>query len=120
MHQTIFTHLVRSFTNAFTGLAYVWREERNFRIQAIVAVFVLFGLWWFGFSYIDLALSVFAIVLVLAAEVTNTAFEDTMNRIEPNADPLIGRIKDIAAGVVVLNVIGALVIAGIVILNRFW
>lgn len=119
LKQTLFTHLITSFRDAFRGLKITWHEERNFRIEVCIALAVVGALMLFDFSYIDVALAILAIVLVLAAEVVNTTFEDTLDKIEPEYDPIIGKIKDVAAGVVVLNVLGALAIGIVIIAHRF-
>lgn len=119
LKQTLLTHLTHSFRDAFRGLKTTWHEEQNFRIETYIALAVIGALMIFDFSYIDVALAIFAIVLVLAAEVINTTFEDTLDKIEPEYDPIIGKIKDVAAGVVVLNVLGALAIGIVVITHRF-
>jgi len=108
-----------SFSDAFRGLKNTWREERNFRIGICISLLVIIALIAFDFSYTDIVFAVFTMMLVLGAEVINTAFEDTLNKIEPNFDPAIGRAKDIAAGIVVLNVLGALIIAIIVVAHHF-
>ena len=118
-NKSLAHHLIRSFQDAFRGLSFVWKEERNFRIQLCIALLVIAGGVWLRFDYIEMALLVFAILLVLTAEVTNTAFEDTMNKIEPNQDPLVGKVKDIAAGIAVLNALGAVAIGAIIFIHHF-
>jgi diacylglycerol kinase len=81
--------LLRPFNYAFRGLSVVWREERNFRIQTFCAAVATIFMAWFEFSAIECIVTIFAIVLVLTAEIINTAIEDLCNRIEPNHDPLI-------------------------------
>ena len=110
---------IESFQYALSGLRYVWREERNFRIQVIIAILVIFGLFLLDITPEMIGLVIIAIALVLTAETINTAFEDTLNKIEPQKDPTIGRIKDIAAGVVVLCVIGAVAIGILVFISYF-
>ena len=112
-------HLAHSFRDALVGLLTVWREERNFRIQVVAAILVVTAMYYFGFDYLEMAVITIAIVLVLTAETINTAFEDAMNKIEPNHDPLVGRIKDIAAGAVSLSVVGALVIGTLIFGHHF-
>jgi diacylglycerol kinase len=112
-------HIAHSFRDALTGLFTVWREERNFRIQVTAAVLVIAVMIYWGFDYLEVAVITIAIVLVLTAETINTAFEDAMNKIEPSHDPLVGRIKDIAAGAVILSVIGAIAIGILVVGHHF-
>ena len=85
----------------------------------MIALLVLIILKWLRFTYAEIALAIVAITLVLAAETVNTAFEDTLDKIEPNRDPVIGKIKDVAAGIVVMNVIGAALIGIALLLNHY-
>ncbi len=117
--QPLLTHLFMSFSDAFRGLKYTWHEERNFRIGICISLLIIIALVTFDFSYTDVVFAVLTMMLVLGAEVINTAFEDTLNKIEPNFDHTIGKAKDIAAGIVVLNVLGALAIAIIVVIHHF-
>ncbi len=50
---------------------------------------------------------VLAIALVWLAEAFNTAIEDICDRICPDFDPAIGRIKDLAAGGVLVASLAA-------------
>ncbi len=119
-HESTPRHIAHSFRDAFAGLFTVWSEERNFRVQVVAAVLVGIAMFSLGFDYLETAIVIFAIVLVLTTEVVNTAFEDAMNKIEPHHDPLVGRIKDIAAGAVILSVIGAVVIGILVFGHHFF
>ena len=84
--QPLLTHLFMSFSDAFRGLKYTWHEERNFRIGICISLLIIIALVTFDFSYTDVVFAVLTMMLVLGAEVINTAFEDTLNKIEPNFD----------------------------------
>ena len=73
----------------------------------------------FHFSFIETAFCVIAIIIVLCAEIINTAIEDLCNKVEPNQDPVIGKIKDIMATFVLLSVIGAVVLGYLVFRYHF-
>lgn len=118
--QSLFTHIYATFCDAFRGLQTTWKEERNFRIGIFFACVVLITFALFGFSYTDITLAIIAITLVLSAEVINTTFEDTLNKIEPNFDPVIGKIKDVSAGIVVINVLGAFIIGVTLLAHHFF
>jgi len=115
----MFTRFVKSFAYACKGLSAVWREEVNFRIQVIIAVCVFALLGALSFPYTDIALTVLAASLVFGAEVLNTIVEDLLNRISRDRDPVIGKIKDMAAGFVLIASLGALAV-GILIVARFF
>lgn len=53
---------------------------------------------------------VFAIALVWVTEAMNTAVEELCDRVSPEFDPSIGRVKDLAAGAVLAASLAAGVI----------
>ncbi|TSC51849.1 MAG: diacylglycerol kinase [Parcubacteria group bacterium LiPW_41] len=110
---------IESFSHAFDGLCFVWKEEKNFRIQVIIGILVIVVMGIFGFSYLEMSMFIVAITLVLTAETINTTFEDTLNKIQPEHDPVVGKIKDISAGIVVLCVLGAICIGILIFLSHF-
>lgn len=117
---TEMNRLFKSFSYAFSGLAFVWKEELNFRVQVCAACVAVLCMIIFDFSYSEIGLFIIAITLVLIAETINTAFEDTLNIVEPKQNPAVGRIKDVAAGVVVLCVLCAISIGAFTVFFHFW
>lgn len=110
---------LKSTRDAWVGFRTVWREERNFKIQLGVAMLVFAGACYFSFSFEEFLAVLFAVVLVLSAEMVNTAIEDLCNRVQPHHDPAIGRIKDIMAGYVLLISFGVLAVGITVLLHHF-
>ena len=108
-----------SFVFAWKGLKVTWREENNFRIEVLVGLLVIFCLFYFSFSFVESALCVMAIILVLSAEIINTAVEDLCNKIESNHDPVIEKIKDVMATFVLVSVLGAFAVGFIVFYHHF-
>lgn len=103
----MFDRILKSFVYAFRGLKTVWREEQNFRLEIFAGGAVLAAAYFFRFTYVESALVVLAVTGVLCAEILNTAIEDLCNKIEPNQNDAIGKIKDVAAAFVLVAVIGA-------------
>lgn len=112
--------IINSFANAFHGISIVWKEERNFRIEIFAAVLVSFAILYFHFSWIESALCIIAIGLVLCAEIVNTVIEDVCNKIEPNRDEKIGKIKDMMAGFVLVSVVVALLLGSLAFYHHFF
>ncbi len=104
---------------AVNGAKTVWREEYNFRIEVAATLAVLLAAWWLNFNMGEVVVLVFCILLVLSSEIVNTAIEDVCNKINPEHDPIIGKIKDTMAAFVLLNVGGAAVIGTIVFARHF-
>jgi undecaprenol kinase len=109
----------RSFRYALNGLKTVWKEEHNFQIEVVVAVLVLFSLYYFQFSLVESALVVLAVIIVITAEIVNTAVEDICNKIEPEFDHAIGKIKDTMAAYVLVAVGGSIVLGILVFIHHF-
>lgn len=113
------SRFLKSFNDALGGLKTVWLEERNFRAEIVIAIAVVFFIFYFNFSYIEAVFGILSIVLVLAAEIVNTVVEDLCDKIDPNYNKTIGKIKDVMASFVFVNVLGAAVIGAIVFINHF-
>ncbi|HZS42829.1 MAG TPA: diacylglycerol kinase family protein [Candidatus Paceibacterota bacterium] len=110
--------ILKSFAYAFKGFKFVWKEERNFRVEVGVAAVALATAAILHFSYLEFAIIILTIFLVLAAEAINTILEDALNKLEPKYDPIIGKIKDICAFFVLLTVIAAILVGAILLFHH--
>ena len=106
----------RGFRWAFCGIGRCIRSERNMRVHTVMALYVLVLSAFFPFNAGERALLWVCIGMVMAAETFNTAIEKLCDRFCPEHDERIGRVKDLAAGAVLLTALGALG-AGI---SLFW
>jgi diacylglycerol kinase len=104
----------KSFKHAFRGIGIIFKTQHNAWVHGFVAVVVLFLGFIFNISNIEWALLVLSIGSVLAAEGFNTALEIDIDLTSPDYHPYAKDTKDVAAGAVLLTVIGA-VIVGLVI-----
>lgn len=111
--------VLKSLVYASRGLGTAWKEEHNFRLEAVISVLVLALAYFYQLNYLEFALVIIAVVLVLGAEILNTAVEDLCNKVEPNQDSVIGKIKDLMAAFVLVAVIGAVFLATIAFLHHF-
>lgn len=109
-----------AFRDAFRGIGFMLREEPHMRFHLVAALGVVVGGVAFRVSIEAWAALVFAITLVLLAETLNTAVEAVLDLVEPEHHPLVGLVKDLAAGAVLVAAFGATVIAGIVFVPEFW
>lgn len=108
--------ILTSFTWAIHGLQTVWNEEINFRIDVFVGILVLAASFYFQFSRIEWIVAIACVTIVLTGEIANTVVEDLCNKIEPRHDPVIGKIKDMAAGFILLTSLGAAVMGAFLFL----
>ena len=103
--------LLNSFKYAWYGIKQVFVEEQNFQIHCFSAVVViLMSIFKFNFSYIELAITLICIALVLVTEIVNTAIENSWDHLEPNHHPVVKSVKDMMAGaVMVVSIFSAVV-----------
>jgi len=99
--------LLKSISYALIGLKYVIQHERNARLHLLSAFVALVLGLELRVSHAELAAIFFAIVIVFLAEIINTAFEKTLDIVSPGHHPQVKIIKDMAAGAVLVAVIGA-------------
>jgi len=106
-----------SFNNAWEGLKYALKTQRNMRIHLSIAVIVFIMSWLLGISMDDLTRIVFAVSFVLFAEMVNTAVEKTVDLFMSTYHPLAKIAKNVAAGAVLIAAVNA-VIVGIAVLGK--
>lgn len=99
-----------SVGHALNGIGQVLRTEHNFKIHCLCMIFVILIGLLLEWDWVRWSVAVLAIIAVLGAEMINTAIEYTWNHLEPNHHPVVGIIKDVMAGAVLIVSIGAAVI----------
>jgi len=109
---------ILSFKYAFKGIWIVASSEINFQIHIAAAIAVLL----LGF-YLDVAASEWLVVLlcfgaVMAAEAFNSAIEKMVDLVSPDFDLKAGKIKDVAAGAVLITAIVAAIIGYIIFIPK--
>lgn len=108
---------LESLNCAIEGILYVARTQRHMRYHFITAIAVLLLSLFLNLSWIEFSILCLCISLVLFAEVINTAIEVTIDLISEEFHPLARIAKDVAAGAVLIAVIGSLTV-GYVVLSR--
>ncbi|MCF8308061.1 MAG: diacylglycerol kinase family protein [Bacteroidales bacterium] len=104
----------KSFGHAFRGLFYALRTQHNLWIQlALMAIAVALG-FVFCITRFEWLAIIGVSGLVLVLEIVNTALETFLDAWYPHHNKTIGKVKDIAAGAVLMGAIAAL-ITGLVI-----
>ncbi len=108
--------LAASFRDAFRGVAISFATQRNFRIHLLAAVLVLGVGLWLGVSAVEWAILALTVGGVLAAEMANTALEALADAASPEFHPLVGRAKDVMAGMVLVAAASS-VVEGLLVLG---
>lgn len=109
---------LRSIKNALRGLLYVMLNENNIIIHMAIAVVVMLMGFYFKISATEWCLLLFAVGLVLCFEILNTAVERVADLYTEHYNKLIGHIKDMAAGGVLLAAVIASLIGLIIFIPK--
>ena len=109
---------VKSFGFAFNGLKILILEEHNSWIHILVATIVVIAGYFYQLSAIEWIAVVFAIGLVIALEIFNSAIENISDFISPGQDDRIKKIKDLSAAGVLVGAITAAIIGLIVFVPK--
>ena len=108
----------KSITYAMHGLWSGIADQRNLKFQLAVAVVVLGAGFYLSITSIEWCIILLCIAMVIGLELVNTALENLVDLVTLERKPLAGKIKDIAAGAVLLVSILSLII-GIIIFRKY-
>ena len=109
---------LKSFTYAFSGLKVLFQEEHNARIHLFATVCVIAAGFLFRISPFEWMAVAFAIGMVFAGEIFNTAVEDLSDVVCPERDERIRKVKDLAAAGVLVTAFTALAIGLIIFIPK--
>ena len=108
-------NLLRSGYHAFSGLMWVTPRTPSLRLGiAVVIALAAFGVLM-RFTGVEIALLVLVGTVLLAVETLNTSIEMLCDFVQPDHDPKIGKIKDVAAGATAVTEIGAAIVVGVLL-----
>ena len=116
--RTGLERVVKAAGYSWAGLKAAFRHEAAFRQEVALCVpLVPLGLW-LGHTGIERALLVGCLLLVLIAELLNSAVESVVDRIGPEHHELSGRAKDIGSAAVFVALVNVAVVWGLVLVWR--
>ncbi len=105
--------------HAIEGILYAAKTQRHLRYHLFTAAFVLILIYILGVTRTDFLIIAIAVVLVLLAEMINTAIEYVVDLLSPEHNESARIAKDVAAGAVLITAFGAAVIGYITIFPYF-
>ena len=108
----ISSNVLKSFKYAFSGISYVLKTSRNFKIQLIFAVISLMIGFLLQISPSNFLILVATIMSVLILEILNTSIESIVDLMVNKEFSRLAKIsKDTSAGAVLLASINSVIIA---------
>ena len=106
------SNVLKSFKYAFSGISYVLKTSRNFKIQLIFAVTSLMIGFLLQISQINYVILIATIMSVLILEILNTSIESIVDLVVKKEFSSLAKIsKDTSAGAVLLASINSVIIA---------
>jgi len=101
---------IKSANHAIEGILHGAKTQRHLRYHFLTAAAVLFFSYMVGVSDEELIIISLAVILVLGAEMMNSAIEAVVDLISPEYSEKARIAKDIAAGAVLITAFGAAVL----------
>ena len=109
----------KSLKHAIDGIFYAIKHEKNFRIEVMMAIFVIAMMFVLKLKNWEIIVLVLMIMWVLILELVNTVFERVVDILKPRIHPYAHLIKDLMAAVVLISSIVA-VIVGVIIFYPYF
>jgi diacylglycerol kinase len=106
---------LRSFGYAFEGVAYIFRTQRNARIELAVGIAAVLLAAWLGITSVEWAVLVLTIAFVVGLEWINTSLELAVSLASPERHPSAKAAKDVGAACVLLGAITSVVVGVLVL-----
>jgi diacylglycerol kinase len=108
----------RSFTYAWNGMRVSLAGQRNLKVQFAIATITIGAGFYFRIDGIEWCLILFSIALVLSLEMVNSSIENLVDLVTLERKPLAGKIKDVAAGAVLVASVIAVII-GVIVFRKY-
>ena len=104
-------NFIKSWENAFSGIIYATTTQRHIKQQLAIAVIVMLLSLFFNLTRAEFLCLMFTVILIIIAEMINTAIETVVDLYTDIYHPKAKIAKDVGAGAVVISAINALIVA---------
>jgi diacylglycerol kinase (ATP) len=111
----VFSRWFDAANDAINGILQATRTQRHLKFHLLAAFSVLLFSFAIGVDKYEFALLALITLIVIVAEMFNSALEAAVDLVAPEFRELAGTAKDVAAGAVLISAIGALVIGYLVL-----
>jgi diacylglycerol kinase len=110
---------LKSVPFAWEGIKTLLKLENNAKIHILAVFVVVFTGFIIHFSEAEWLAVIIVMGGVLALEAVNTAIETLVDLVSPEFHSVAKKVKDVAAGAVLIFVFAALAVAGVILWNHF-
>lgn len=101
------------------GLAAAWQHESAFRQELVLALVMVPAACWLGTTWIERALLIGTVLLVLIVELLNSGIEAVVDRVSLDLHELSKRAKDYGSAAVMLALLLCGGVWAAAVWNRF-
>lgn len=108
----------KSFLYAFAGIYDFFRNHRNGQFHLVASIVATGMGMYFHLKPYEWVVVLLCIMVVTALEAMNSAVEYLTDLVSPDYHPLAGKVKDMAAGAVLMAAVGAAVV-GVIIFGPY-
>jgi diacylglycerol kinase (ATP) len=105
-----FSGIIKSFQNSIRGFRVLLHNEYNLYIQLGFGFLITIMGFIFSISSLEWIIQFTVIGLVIFSELINTAFEKTMDLVNPDYDERVRDIKDLASAAVLFMVLISIIV----------
>lgn len=97
-------HLFKNTKYALDGFLHAIKTESSFRLELILAVFIIPAIFLLNFELWQKSILLFSAFLVLIVELLNSAIENVVDLVTKDIHPLAKNAKDIGATAVMFSI----------------
>lgn len=106
--------VLKAFRWSMLGIRAAWLHESSFRLEAVVLLLLTPTAFWVAETPVEFVLLLGSLLLVLAAELLNSAVEAVIERYGPERHELAGRAKDMGSAAVFMMLVNAVLAWGVI------
>lgn len=112
--------IMGTLTNSAKGFRDSFKYEEAFRVETVIAIFLIPTAIWIAVDYLQLILLIAPVFIILIVELLNTGIEAAIDRIGPEFHELSGRAKDAGSAAVLLSLGLFVLVWGVVLRENFF
>lgn len=105
------SNFIEAWENAFNGIIYAVTTQGNIKKQLVIAIIVMIISLFFNLNRAEFLCLMFTVILIIIAEMINTAIETVVDLYTDLYHPKAKIAKDVGAGAVVIAAINAVIVA---------
>jgi diacylglycerol kinase (ATP) len=106
----------RSFGFAFEGIKFAFKKDQNLRVHFTVALLVILLSLFLEVNPFEMGILGVMIILVIVTEMINSTIENMVDLITKEHRQEAKYAKDVAAGMVLITVIGSVIVGVLIFL----